>query len=230
MYIHKMFSRCFMLFLTFVFMISTGWGAVEDSVCCRKSNVRYFEFAIHGLSPQEPFIAATSDTAVISQCEAQLQLPEGQRNLHIDGPIDSTNGGYNFNWSWHFIPDQWELALVSIELCDGIPSFVEADLPYWLGTVGSFCPWSSYVRREVSITCCENRGNVDGIIGGAGPVDVADVTYLIAYLFQGGPEPPCSEEGNVDNVVGPGGPIDVSDLTYLVAFLFEGGVEPPLCD
>lgn len=28
-------------------------------------------------------------------------------------------------------------------------------------------------------------GNIDGIIGPAGPVDVADLTYLVAYLFQG---------------------------------------------
>jgi hypothetical protein len=36
----------------------------------------------------------------------------------------------------------------SNELCDGRPSFVEADLAYWLGTVGRFCPWASYVYAE----------------------------------------------------------------------------------
>ncbi len=77
--------------------------------------------------------------------------------------------------------------------------------------------------------CCVNRGNVDGVIGGAGPVDVADLTYLVAFLFQGGAPPPCEEEGNVDSVVGGAGPIDVSDLTYLVAFLFQGGTAPPPC-
>ncbi|MEW5993783.1 MAG: hypothetical protein AB1744_05225 [Candidatus Zixiibacteriota bacterium] len=43
--------------------------------------------------------------------------------------------------------------------------------------------------------CCNHdgiRGNVDGIVGPGGPIDVADLTYLVAYLFQGGPAPaPC---------------------------------------
>jgi hypothetical protein len=77
--------------------------------------------------------------------------------------------------------------------------------------------------------CCLNRGNVDHIIGPAGPVDVADVTYLVSYLFGSGPAPPCLEEGNVDGLVGPAGPIDIADLTYLVAFLFSGGPAPPPC-
>ena len=77
--------------------------------------------------------------------------------------------------------------------------------------------------------CCENRGNVDNTIGASGPVDVSDLTYLIAYLFQGGSPPPCIEEGNVDRVTGPSGPIDVSDVTYLTSFLFQGGSPPPPC-
>ncbi|HWR83574.1 MAG TPA: hypothetical protein VN285_09740 [Candidatus Deferrimicrobium sp.] len=78
-------------------------------------------------------------------------------------------------------------------------------------------------------SCCQCRGNADGIIGPAGCIDVSDLTYLVAYLFSGGQAPPCIEEGNVDGVTGPAGPIDVSDLTYLVAFLFSGGQPPPPC-
>jgi len=81
-------------------------------------------------------------------------------------------------------------------------------------------------------TCCNHdgiRGNADGIIGVGGPIDVADLTYLVAYLFKNGPAPPCLEEGNVDGIVGVGGPIDVADLTYLVAYLFKSGPAPPPC-
>ncbi|HWR82115.1 MAG TPA: thrombospondin type 3 repeat-containing protein [Candidatus Deferrimicrobium sp.] len=77
--------------------------------------------------------------------------------------------------------------------------------------------------------CCVVRGNVDGISGFAGPIDVADLTYLVAYAFLGGPFPPCPEQGNVDGIVGGGGPIDVADITYMVAFLFGGGALPPAC-
>ena len=31
---------------------------------------------------------------------------------------------------------------------DGNPELVEADLDYWINTVGRFCPWSSIVVEE----------------------------------------------------------------------------------
>ncbi len=78
--------------------------------------------------------------------------------------------------------------------------------------------------------CCVNRGDVNGLDGPSGPIDVADITYLVAKLWQGGPEPPCEEEGNVNDMDGPGGPVDVADLTYLIAFIWQGGPAPPACD
>jgi len=62
-----------------------------------------------------------------------------------------------------------------------------------------------------------------------GLAHVADLTYLVAYLFTGGVEPPCIDEGNVDGLIGPAGEIDVSDLTHLVAFLFTAGPPPAAC-
>ncbi|MFH1373197.1 MAG: SBBP repeat-containing protein [bacterium] len=72
--------------------------------------------------------------------------------------------------------------------------------------------------------CC----NHDGIRGDADysmTLDVGDLTFLVAYLFQGGPPPPCLEEGDVDG----SGAIDVGDLTWLVAFLFQSGPPPAPC-
>ncbi len=69
--------------------------------------------------------------------------------------------------------------------------------------------------------CCVTRGNADGING----VNVADLTYLVDYLFKGGSIPPCPEEGDVDA----GGDINVADLTYLVNYLFKGGPPPTDC-
>ncbi len=78
--------------------------------------------------------------------------------------------------------------------------------------------------------CCDGeRGNVDGVVGAGGAVDVADVSVLVGFLFRGGSAPPCELEANVDGTVGAGGPIDVADLSYLVAYLFTGGPLPPAC-
>jgi len=98
-----------------------------------------------------------------------------------------------------------------------------------------FCQWQGgpiFTMVDWALTispCCLHRGNADHIIGPGGPIDVADLTFLVAYLFQSGARPPCIEEGNVDAIVGPGGPIDVADLTFLVAYLFQGGATPPPC-
>ncbi len=77
--------------------------------------------------------------------------------------------------------------------------------------------------------CCLDRGNADRVSSAGGSVDIADVTYLVGYLFLSGPPPPCREEGNADGLVSAGGPIDVADLTYLVGYLFLNGPVPPTC-
>ncbi len=78
--------------------------------------------------------------------------------------------------------------------------------------------------------CCDGlRGNVDGLPGPSGDIDVADITYLVAHLWQGGPAPTCVDEGNVNGLEGPSGPIDVSDLSYLVAYVRQGGPAPAWC-
>src|SRR5262249_35279401 len=59
-----------------------------------------------------------------------------------------------------------------------------------------------------------------GDADGTGLVDVADIFYLINYLFAGGPIPigNCDVDGN--------GVIDVADIFYLINYLFAGGPAP----
>jgi len=92
-------------------------------------------------------------------------------------------------------------------------------LPSFSGSMLDYAPIT--FDGVVSYNCCNLRGDVDH----SGGIDVADLTYLVARLFLGGPPPPCEDEGDVD---GSGG-IDVADLTYLVARLFLGGPPPPPC-
>ncbi len=110
-----------------------------------------------------------------------------------------------------------------------VPDPLPADtVTYWTVTAtdkaGNSSQPSAFHLRYVDIAC----GNIDGIVGPSGEIDVADLTYLVAYLFQGGPPPAVMEAANVDGIVGPSGPVDIADLTYLVAYLFSGG-PPPVC-
>ena len=80
---------------------------------------------------------------------------------------------------------------------------------------------TGHVLNECSCCAPPIRGDVNG----DATENVSDLTYLVAYLFQSGPEPPCVDEGDVDASTA----INVSDLTYLVAFLFTGGNPPQPC-
>ena len=111
---------------------------------------RTFVFGVRGVPDSEGrFIAATSDSAVLAKLEAQLALPADQRNLHIHGPIARGSGDENLSWHWYFLPGEWDMVEISIELCDGTPQMVEDDVDRWVEEIGDFCPWGSYVQREL---------------------------------------------------------------------------------
>ncbi len=72
--------------------------------------------------------------------------------------------------------------------------------------------------------CCHNlRGdlNTDG-----NDADIIDLTFIINYIYRGGPLPTCAGEGDVN---ADGSPTDVVDLTYLVDYIYRGGPPPYSC-
>jgi hypothetical protein len=73
-------------------------------------------------------------------------LRDGLSDASIpNGPLraGSGRGGHNAPWSWHLDPDLTSMAELTIELCSGLPSFVEENLQEWLTSVGQYCPWSA---------------------------------------------------------------------------------------
>jgi hypothetical protein len=61
------------------------------------------------------------------------------------GTVVRDDPGVNAPWSWHLEPSTFAFADVTVEVCDGIPSYVED------GTVTSdqYCPWSARVVSVV---------------------------------------------------------------------------------
>jgi len=70
--------------------------------------------------------------------------------------------------------------------------------------------------------CCRLRGdlNHDGVI------DIADLVYMVDWMFAGGPPPPCPKEADLNG----DGVVDIADLVYLVDYMFTGGPAPAPCD
>ena len=78
-------------------------------------------------------------------------------------------------------------------------------------------------KLSCPICCCLLRGDIDH--NGTGP-DIADLVYLVQYMFDGGPEPPCLAEADVN---GDGTGPDIADLVYLVTYMFGGSPAPVPC-
>jgi len=62
-----------------------------------------------------------------------------------------------------------------------------------------------------------------GDVTGDGAINLADVLFLINYLYKGGPAPDPPEKGDVNS----DDEIDIEDVLYLINYLYQGG--PPPC-
>ncbi|MFH1374025.1 MAG: dockerin type I repeat-containing protein [bacterium] len=202
-------------------------GSEEDGEGCQPNDTRWggidFLMAYKNGVPYDstPHGAYTKDNAT-------YVYPAG-------GFVEDSLYKYMAN-SGYAISDSDNVDLHAVMTFDTLATLLPGDtyvfyveiLTHWNGDLASFLEeveqskkfFNDYIR-PVSSSCCKVRGDVDG----TGSIDVGDLTYLVAYLFQGGAAPPCDIEGDVDGT----GSIDVGDLTYLVAYLFQGGADPPPC-
>jgi hypothetical protein len=85
-----------------------------------------------------------------------------------------------------------------------------------------FPVWDGPHCFEIAGPCCLNVGDINH--DGAREPDIADLIYLVTYMFQNGPEPDCMDEADItgDGSATP----DIADLIYLVTYMFQDG--PPL--
>ncbi len=121
-----------------------------------------------------------------------------------------------------------------------VTSAVQADLEYLgggqYGLAYVTTTNQAFFTRSYTVACCNLRTDVDH--NGDGP-DIADLIYMVTYMFQDGPAPPCDEpylpecyehyfaEADID---GDGSCMpDIADLIYLVGYMFQEGPEPAPC-
>jgi hypothetical protein len=63
---------------------------------------------------------------------------------------------------------------------------------------------------------------IHGDADGSRDITIADVVYLISYIFSGGPAPNPLAAGDADC----SGDINIADAVYLIAYIFSGGPAP----
>lgn len=89
----------------------------------------------------ERFVMRTRHPETIRLARAQLA---GQGRGFPIGPLVAGDGGFNAPWSWHLDPDAARLTEAAIEVCDGLPSYVEAHRAEF----PTYCPWSGRIVGE----------------------------------------------------------------------------------
>jgi hypothetical protein len=121
------------------------------------------------------------------------------------GPIDGIHGGKHICIdSCSYTPaGQWRWVLITSE----------QTYPAW---DGPHC---------FTVSCCDHRADIDH--NGDSEPDITDLIYLVTFMFQEGPEPPCMEEADI-NGDGTENP-DISDLIYLVTYMFQEGPDIVPC-
>jgi hypothetical protein len=81
-----------------------------------------------------------------STIDQLLALEAGQSHAMIPSGRVVRGAGqadHNAPWSWHVDPEDVVMAEVTIELCDGVPSYLEQHLDDWIEHVVRYCPWGA---------------------------------------------------------------------------------------
>jgi hypothetical protein len=189
-----------------VTMIYDSPDVTVDSFSFVGSRVEYATFK--GIS--------TSDSTATIYC-----FPVGEEALIAAG---SGLFGY-LHFSYLPTIDTQVVAIDSIRIID---YDVEYSTTFSDSASNAFKPQfqKGYLDIQEATSCCiGDRGNVDGDPSEA--VNVGDITYLVDFIFFGGPEPPCTIEANVDGDSQES--VNVGDVTYLVDYIFFSGDPPPPC-
>jgi hypothetical protein len=88
------------------------------------------------------------DNALLAT-KARRMMFGAERQQIVTGAVARGDGGFNPGYSWHITPGTVSFADQTIELCDGRPSDVEANVDYWVDTVKQYCPWGGRFVSEV---------------------------------------------------------------------------------
>lgn len=111
----------------------------------------------------------------------------------------------------------WDRA-VDIVVNDSAVVFVLGQCPIpdeWFTT-----DWVTLKLVQTPFICGDINGDQSG-------PDIADLVYLVSYMFGEGPDLPYPILGDID---GDGNQSDIADLVYLVTYMFQGGPPPSPCN
>lgn len=145
------------------------------------------------------------------------ELPDGKAEEGYSQQFAATGGTGALVWS----DAGGTLGALGLVLSgDGLLSGTPVDSGTFAITVQAVDQVGS--EDQVALSLYVGPAYVCGDIDGDGTIAITDITYLIAYMFRAGPEPPILAAADLNGST----QIEVNDLTALIAFMFRSGPEP----
>ena len=146
-------------------------------------------------------------------------LSDGDFNLPYSDTLDSDGGIPPFQYT---VTDGSLPEGLTLNGSEGIISGVCAEAGTFSFTVQAQDSGIPYLTgaKEIGININFMCGDVDGSVG----INILDITYIISYLYKGGPVPPVMDAADVNA----SGGINVLDITVLIGYLYKSG-PPPIC-
>jgi len=131
---------------------------------------------------------------------------------------------YRWDWGDGSPVTDWIGPYASGATCTASHSWNEGDFDIMVQAKddwGVETAWST--AYSIHLQCCVVRGNIDN--DSLGEITIADLVYLVDYMFNQGPPAPCEQAADLEV----DGEIAIGDLVYLVDYMFNDGPEPPSC-
>jgi hypothetical protein len=146
-----------------------------------------------------------------------VSVPDGTEGEAYSHQLVSAGGTGVHTWSdKNSELDAWGLSLSTTGLLSGTPT--DTGVVSFTASAEDGVGSSDEAVLTFYIEPAYICGDIDN---SGGDPNVADLSYLVDYLFKGGPPPDILESANVDGIGGTD--INVADLSYFVDYLFKNG-------
>jgi hypothetical protein len=193
----------------------------------RNDGGRYDSGAYYPTVPFDRVVSSLPFTAINAlnppdglSCNYIMAYPGGAQNGYLKLDFDGINSV------------EWAFAYIGLGQSGSIFGTCPVDiLGRTTGGIYNFLKYDSivFIPTIVSQWLDDNQYSFATIFipfgdaSGSGATNIQDITYLINYLYKGGP-PPLNDMKLGDNNCS--GIINIQDITYLINFLYKGGVSP----
>ncbi|OGC79714.1 MAG: hypothetical protein A2W07_06325 [candidate division Zixibacteria bacterium RBG_16_43_9] len=162
--------------------------------------------------------AVVGDKAITGWAVSQARWVYNYRYL------DSLKYIMHLGWGGDSLQKQEDKSILIADTCfDLAPGQMHVEKWLKWGYKGPIAPGGDWKWRHFLYHVLHQEGFYRGDVTWDGKLSVADIIYLISFLFRGGPPPiEFTDQGDVncDNKT------SVSDIVYLVNYLFKGGLAP----